>query len=309
MLGNLTHKVLGFFDGAQVGAHGNLEGVRKAQLTHGGLQLAHGQAGELAYKGGSHDGVYTVALTNALDQLEDLALVHNGAEGAVHQAHAAGNALVLIDLSAAQVIGVDGVHAAGSGAGALHLHDGVVGAHIHTLAALDALVLIDYGLAAGGEGQSLLGAHIHARVGQAAAAEVGHFHLLFGAGIAGELDNVHQRGIVVLLSDHAVFDAGVGGRLLIHGAQGQTHGQTDALRNDGALQENAVAEAVDLTRNNFVGQAGNFLCVVLTLIREAGHFGKDPATDLGNRGVDTAHVAHNYITPSKMRWGSHTIKI
>ncbi len=76
---------------------------------------------ELAHKRRRHGGDDAVALVDGLDDLEDLAFVRNGAKRAVYKAHAAGYALVVIDLGAAELVGADGVHAAGLGAGALHL--------------------------------------------------------------------------------------------------------------------------------------------------------------------------------------------
>ena len=64
-------------------------------------------------EGGGHDSDDLVAALDGLDQLEDLALIDDGAEGAVDQAHAAGYALVVVDLGTAVFIRVDGIHAAG----------------------------------------------------------------------------------------------------------------------------------------------------------------------------------------------------
>ena len=292
ILRHLTHEVLRFLNGAKVRAHSHFQRVDEAQLAHGGLQLAGGQARELVDKGGSHDGVVLVALADALNKLEDLALVHNGAKGAVHKAHAAGNALVVVDLRPAQFVRADGVHAAGGGAGALHLDDGVIGAHIHALAALDALVLIDHRAAAGGEADGVLGADLLAGVGKAAAAHVGHLHLFGRAGRTGELDDVDERRVVVFAGDHAVLDARVGGRLLVHRAQGQAHGQADALGNDGPFQKDAVAVGAHLTGNDLVRQLHHLGGVVLPLVGKTGHLGEYLAANVGHGGVDTAHCAH-----------------
>ena len=131
LLGHLAHKILGFFNGTQVRADGDLHHIVKAQELHGWLQLfrRHVRA-ELAHKGRSHGGDDTVALVDGLDDLEDLAFVRDGAERTVYKAHAAGHALVVIDLRAAQLVGADGIHAAGLGAGAFHLMDGAVGAYV-----------------------------------------------------------------------------------------------------------------------------------------------------------------------------------
>ena len=87
-----------------------------------------------------------MAVLDGVDRLEDLALVDDGAERTVDQAHAAGDALVVVDLRAAVLVGMDGIHAAAGCARALQLVDGVVRAGLHAASALDALVLIDLAL-------------------------------------------------------------------------------------------------------------------------------------------------------------------
>ena len=50
----------------------------------------------------------------------------------------------------------------------------------------------------------LLGAHFHTGVCKAALTQVGHLDQLFGAAVAGKLDHVDQRGIVVLIGDGGI---------------------------------------------------------------------------------------------------------
>ena len=120
---------MGLVHGAQVGTDGDLHDIVEADGLQGSLQLTgRSQRGELVDKGGSDQCIDAVAAVEALDQLIDLALVGNSAEGAIHQTLTAGNALAVIDLGTAQLIGVDGTHAAGCSAGTLGLDDGVVGA-------------------------------------------------------------------------------------------------------------------------------------------------------------------------------------
>lgn len=68
-------------------------------------------------------------------------------EGAVYQAHAAGDALVRVDLGLAIGVSSDGVHSAGHGAGPLLNDNGLVGAHVGAAAAVDALAGVDVGAA------------------------------------------------------------------------------------------------------------------------------------------------------------------
>src|SRR5699024_10722998 len=140
-------------------------------------------------------------------ELEDLALVGDGAEGAVDQTHAAGDALVVVDLGTAQLVGADGVHAAGLSTGALQVQDGAVGAGVGALAALDALGLVDEALALD-QRDGVLGADLHTGVSQAALAHIGDPYLLGRAGITGEVDDVDQGGLIVLLGNGTLLDVG-----------------------------------------------------------------------------------------------------
>ena len=126
LVGHLFHEVLRLIDGAQVGADGDLRHIGKAQLASWRPSAWRGSCSGPNWltKAGATMAMTSVAALDGLDQLEDLALVDDGAEGAVDQAHAAGYALVVIDLGTAVLIRVDGAHAAGGGAGPLGLDDG-----------------------------------------------------------------------------------------------------------------------------------------------------------------------------------------
>ncbi len=72
--------------GAQVSTDGNLHHVAEADGLQGGLQLAGGsQEGNWLIKAGATRAIDAVAAVEALDQLIDLALIGDGAEGAVDQ--------------------------------------------------------------------------------------------------------------------------------------------------------------------------------------------------------------------------------
>ena len=173
LAGDLLDKVLRLIDGAQVGADRNLRHIGKAQQLHRSLEPLRGDLrAELADKGGGDCGVDPVAVLDRVDQLEDLALVRDGAERAVDNAHPAGDALVIIDGRTAQLIAVNRVHAAGGGAGALLLDDGMVGAGLNAAAALDAFGLVDHALAVDNRDRTL-GANLFAGVRKAALTAVG----------------------------------------------------------------------------------------------------------------------------------------
>ena len=167
--GDVIEEVVRLLDGAEVRADGYLYGIGEAEYSHGLLELAGGGLlAELADKGRGDAGDYLVALVYGLDELEYLALVRDGREGAVDEAHAAGYALVVIYFGAALLIGADCVHAAGLGTGALDAADGVVGALREAAAAFDAFGLVDGALAIPADNNGALGANVHAGVAQAA---------------------------------------------------------------------------------------------------------------------------------------------
>ena len=289
LLGHLAHKILGFFNGTQVRADGDLHHIVKAQELHGWLQLfrCHVRA-ELAHKGRSHGGDDTVALVDGLDDLEDLAFVRDGAERTVYKAHAAGHALVVIDFRAAQLVGADGIHAAGLGAGAFHLMDGAVGAYVGALPALDALALVDNAFAVH-DGHRALGTYFHAGMCQAALAHIRHVKRFFRAGVAGEFDDIDEGRLIVFLRPGGLLDTGGKGRVLVDGAQRQTHGQAQALAHDGALQKDTVAVFAHLARQNLVRQLLN-AAVIAAFVCHTGHLGEYLAADVGNGRINTTHV-------------------
>ena len=292
LLRHLPDEVLRLLGGAQVGADGHLEDIGEAQGLHGGAELAGGDLGaELAHEGGGHGGVYPLAGLDGPDDLENLGLVGDGAEGAVHQAHAAGDALLRVDIRLAVGVGADGVHAAGHGAGPLLDDDGLVGAHVGAPAALDALVLVDVGAAVVPiQLDGVLGAHLLTGVGQAALAALGDQHLLLRAAVAGELDHVDQRrGVVGLRPVGGLNIVGEGG-VLRRAAAGQAHGQAQPLAHDGPLQKHVVAEVAHLAGNDLVGERLDALVHrPLGVVGHAGHLAEDPVANLLNTGFYASH--------------------
>lgn len=83
---------------------------------------------------------------DGLNGLEDLALVRDRTERAADHALAAGGALGVVDVGAAEPVGMDAVHAAGLAARALETHDGVELALFQAAPAADALIRVDVGL-------------------------------------------------------------------------------------------------------------------------------------------------------------------
>ena len=192
------------------------------------------------------------------------------------------------------LVRADGAHAAGLGARALLLDDGVIGADILAAAALDALGLVDDRTAVD-DVDGVLGADLGARMRQAALAAVGHDDLLFRAGVAGELDDIDERRLIVRFA-RAVLDAVRDGRVGVGVARRKTHGQAQALANNGALEEDAVAVSGVLGRQDLVGQGferlGKVLglCLVGALEGHARDLGVNATANLVDACVNSSHA-------------------
>ena len=288
VLRHLAQKVFGLFNGAKVGAHGHLGHVVKAQQLHGRAQLFHCHLwAKLPHKGGGHGGNDALALLDGLNHLEDLPLIGNGAKRAVHKAHAARDAFVLVDGGAAVLVRADGVHAAGPGARALDEVDGAVGAHVGALAAFDAFLLV-YHASAVPDAHCTLGAHLHAGVRKAALAQVRYAVAFLRAGVAGELDDVDKGRLVILFSHGAGLDAGRKRGMLVDGAQRQADGKAQALAHDGALEKDALAVRFHLAGDDFIRQFFD-AAVIAALVCHACHFGEHAPPDIRHIRIDASH--------------------
>ena len=238
--GHLFQKVLRLFHHAQIRADGHLVHVLETQALEGSLHFAgNGVGAELTHKGRCQRHIDRRAALDGHDGLEDLALVGDGAEGAGHQALAAGGAAFIVDGGPAVFAGVDAFDAAGLAAGALLAQNRRKGAGRHAFAALDALALVHVGLAVLPV-NGVLGADLHAGMLQAALAGVGDVHHVVGALVAGEFDDVDQGRLIIFFRHHALLDAvgklGIFGKL----AGRHAHGQAQPLAHHGPFHENTV---------------------------------------------------------------------
>ena len=302
---HLLEEVLGLLHGAEVGAERHLLHAGEAQLLEGLAQLVDvALTAELTHERGRHLGDDLVAVGDGLDDLEDLTLVGNGAEGAVHEALAAAHALVVVDVGVAVLVRADGAHAAGVGAGTHVVVDGVVGTHVGAAAALDAERVVDEGLLVL-ERDGLLGADLAAGVRETALAGLAHDAVdVVLAGVAGELDDVDEGRLVVGLGLGRLGHA-VGERLaLVDALERQAHGEADALAHDGALEEDALAVGSDVAGDDLVGQVVDPAIVRLlaTLLGRlaAGigklcHLAEHRTANLREVGVDASHRAWHMV--------------
>ena len=115
-------------------------------------------------------------------------------------------------------------------------------------------------------------------------------HLVVGgrAGVAGILDDVDQRGVVVFLRDGALLHAVGQQRVLRHRPQRQPHGQPYALAHNGPLQKHGLPLAPDLSRHDLVRQLLD-PGVVAALVGQLCHLGKYPAADVRHAAFDVSH--------------------
>ena len=161
------------------------------------------------------------------------------------------------------------------------------------MTALDALRLVDLGLPVV-ERDGAAGAVIGTVLGQTALTGVRHLKMSRRTAVAGILDDVDQRRIVVFLRDRTLLHS-VGEQVVLRNvAQGQAHSQTDPFANDGALQEDRLPELPNLSGHDLIGQLLHPAVVIPILIGKSCHLGKDPLANVGYAALD---VAHEFFPP------------
>ena len=127
----------------------------------------------------------------------------------------------------------------------------------------------------------VLGADLMAGLGQAALTVLRNAVLLGRAGVAGVVDDVDERRVVVLLRHGALRHAVGENRVLIHRAKGQPHGQPHPLPGDGPLQEDGLPVLGLLSGYDDIGQLLH--PVIGPIISQAGHLSEYFLSDIGNR--------------------------
>lgn len=216
--------LVGFFVEGDVGAEGGFDYLVEAEHFDGGDHLMEAAVATLAYDGGCDDGVDAVAgvvlgFAEDFDDVEDEGFVLDGAEGALIDAGATGDALVVVDHGRALLVDGDGLGFAALHAGAVLGDDGAVGAGFGALAAFDTLGFVDGG-AVVDDGDGVFGADLGAGMHEAATAGGCDEHAAYGAFVAGDVDYLDGVGVGFVAS----------------------HGHLDALLDDGALFVDAAAE-------------------------------------------------------------------
>ena len=217
----LLNQLLGLVIGNHIGAHGDLSHTVEAQLLQTGDDLTEGGRGELTGDGGGDDGIGLIAPVlgahDHVDGVGDVGLVLDGAEGALVDAAAAGNALAGID--GGLLVGTHGNGLGGAAllTGALGLDDGAVLAGADAAAAGHALVVVDLS-AVVDDLDGILGAGVDAAGGQTAAAGGTHGDLGDGALVAGDGQNLYDTGVAPGTAHSHLHTAVDDGALLINTA-------------------------------------------------------------------------------------------
>lgn len=160
---------------------------------------------ELADDRGRDDRVHVVfsvvfGFFQNVDGLHDHGFIDDGAEGALIDARAAGNALVVVDARLFVFVHVDRLDLARSDARPLLRDDGAVRARLRAFPAFDALALVDDRLSVD-DLNGVLRASLLTAVYDTAAAGRRDEHAPDGTFVAGDVDDFHHVGIVFIAAE------------------------------------------------------------------------------------------------------------
>ena len=172
----------------------------KAQLLDPGDHLPDLCIGKLAGDRRCDHGVnlillILVAFLQDLNGVQDKGFIHNGAEGALIHAGAAGDALVIVDLRRLILIHGDSAYLAASLAGANLLLNGAVRTDLCTASAGHALGVIDGGTAIHKRNRSS-GTGILTPMGKTAPAGFADRNAVDGTLVAGNVDDLDDVGVI-----------------------------------------------------------------------------------------------------------------
>ena len=286
---HLVQIVVGLLYNAQICADGRLIHIGKAQSAKSRHHFFRRTAGaELTHIGRSQRHIYRRTAFYGGHGLEYLALVGNGAEGAIDKTLTAGGALVVIYGRPAIFVLADSAHAAGRLAGPLLIYDGVELAFRGAAPAADALFKVYVGLAVD-TGDSLLWADLHTWMLKTALAAAGDGHLVVRALVAGKLDDVYKGHLVILFRQRVFVYAFREGGILRKPPQGHTQCQPQSFAHHGPLLKYTVPVAGDLAGNDFVWQLFDGLFHVSALVSHTRYLGEHLVAYSGLAGLQSPH--------------------
>ena len=149
------------------------------------------------------------------------------------------------------LVRANSVHTTSSSTWTYMMMNCLIRTNLEAHAALNALLLINICLFVH-EANCLFRTNLSTRVCKTALASVGNAIHVVLAGIACKLDNVDQRRLVINLWSRGLFQAVRNMLWLINTLHRHAHSHANALTNNSALQEDALAIRCNITRNNLV---------------------------------------------------------
>ena len=244
-------KVFCFLNSTEVSAGCYLFYLGKAHLLECLTKTTNATLAKLTNKRRSHNWNNGVPLIDSLNYLENLALIGNCTKGAVDQALTTRYALLVINVCATMLVRTNSVHTTSSSAWTNVVMNCLVRANLEAHATLNALLLVNVCLFVH-EANCLFRTNLSTRVRKTALARIGNAIHVVLTGIARKLDDVNQRWLVINLRPRGFFQAVRNFLWLIHALHRHAHSHANALTNNSALQEDALAVRCNITRNNLV---------------------------------------------------------
>ena len=138
---------------------------------------------------------------NCLYRLENLGFICNSSKWTVCQAHTAGNTFFLINIRTTVFIRTDCIHSAGFCTGSLQFHDCMVRTDADTFSTFDTFFLINHGFSVL-KADSTFRTDLFTGMSQTSLAGIRHSYFIIRAGMAGKLNHIDQRRLIIFLRLH-----------------------------------------------------------------------------------------------------------
>ena len=235
LVGYMVKEINCFLCCAHVRTHCNFNDIGKAKCLHGSAQFLRCYLGaKLTDKCRCHSRINRCALLHGLNHLENLCLICNRTKRAIYQTHTARNTLIIVDFRAAVFIRTNRINTARLCTRAFLLDNRIIRANILATATFNALILVNHRTAIDNV-DGILGAHFGARMRQTALTALCNHNALLRARMAGELNNVDERRLIILFDGCALLDS-IRNRCICRScAHRHTHCQAQTLADNCAL--------------------------------------------------------------------------
>jgi len=190
----------------KIGAESGFDDLVKSELAQTRDDLTVLRICKLACDRGSDHSIdlaraLALALFDDLDDVNDEGLIRDRAEGALINAGAATDALVVVDKSRLLLVHRNCLDLAGVLTGTGALYDSGVGADLRAGTALDAFRFVDMRDVVFVEGERALLANVLATVGKAASAGIRDLISADGTLVTGDLDDLNDVGVLSVAAD------------------------------------------------------------------------------------------------------------